>query len=774
MRKNCFWILKAKTSSEPADQAQFSALEWNVMSFRTRVADVTRIVLCLCLMGAGLMAQTNIESRPDPDKTEAVDMGATTTNRVDRPALPFTTDTQVRLMGLFEPADTNSPINSVAAETNPAPYLAIEGVPLRSVFKLLARSSGLNYLEPETDQIPDEEITLQMAQPKPRNLMDFLLKHRGLELFDAGTGLYTVRKYTNQVAFYKFKLKDNFIDRFKGGAQSAPTGGGAYSGGGNAVSASAGSVTVENGGKYGEIESLLEKVANVGDEKNNKVWYYEEKQQVLLYGTRQAADRVSQYLEIANAKNPNIRIDVRIFATTSNPMSRMGVDWASMLSPGLTFGLVPPGSSTGSGTNSFSAMSTIRQLASSFGNPMSSIVLRNDISATVNFFVNDQKGETVAQPSTITANGREVAFAATQQIPYISGSSVAAGYSSTGSGVGYDNTSFVNVGTTINILPRIQDGTRLKLGTAISVSQLDQFVTVSSGTQGSPPRQVPQTSGRAFNGEFTLDSGDTVVIAGLRTSTSSKSRNKVPYLGDIPGLGKLFRNEQDKKDVNYLTIFITATILDDHNEPRIAEGKLKPEDSQPEAESTLSAEANSNFLIRKSSWTDKALIHARKEALDRRTEQANRIIAQRLETENRVHDLSQKAATNSLEIQQLERKRRTVLEHEGAIEGIARSEVETKLTKAKAEQMKLLKGLQESRDTLTNLKTDEETARQAVQRAEEDYTNALKTGIASEPQTPLPTVETSNQIKPQPSKEPAKPPVPDELKENARLLEQLK
>jgi type II secretory pathway component GspD/PulD (secretin) len=744
------------------------------MRFRIFAVDVSRIAVCLCVVGAPLKAQTNIESRPDPE-TEAADMTAITTNRVDKRGLPFTTDTQVRLMGLFEPTGTNSPILPVAAETNESPYLAIEAVPLRSVFKLLARSSGLNYLEPEADQITDEEITLQMAQPKPRELMDFLLKHRGLELFDAGTGLYTVRKYTNQLAFYKFKLKDNFIDRFKGGAQSAPTGGGAgYSGAGNAVSASAGSVTVENGGKYGEIESLLEKVANVGDEKNNKVWYYEEKQQVLLYGTRQAADRVSQYLEIANAKNPNIRIDVRIFATTSNPMSRMGVDWASMLSPGLTFGLVPPGSSVGGGTNSFSSMSTIRQLASSFGNPMSSIVLRNDISATLNFFVNDQKGETVAQPSTITANGREVAFAATQQIPYISGSSVAVGYSSTGSGVGYDNTSFVNVGTTINILPRIQDGIRLKLGTAISVSQLDQFVTVSSGTQGTPPRQVPQTSGRAFNGEFTLDSGDTVVIAGLRTSTSSKSRNKVPYLGDIPGLGKLFRNEQDKKDVNYLTIFITATILNDHNEPKIPEGKLKPEDSQPDEESTLSAEANSSFLLRKSSWTDKALVHARKQALDLRTEQANQIIARRMETENHVHDLSQRAATNALEIRELEQKRRTMLEREGAIDGIVQSELETKLTRSKADQMRLFKDLQESRENLTNLRIDEEAARTAVESAEEDYTTALKTAIEPETKSSPPAPGTSKDTIPEPQKAPSKPLGADELKQNARLLDQLK
>jgi Flp pilus assembly secretin CpaC len=734
----------------------------------------------LCLMGAALLAQPTAETRPELDKTAAVDMTPAAPGESEKPRLPFTTDTQVRVMGLYEPVAANSSVTPNASGNQDAPYLAIEGVPLRAVFRLLARRAGLNYLEPQENQVPEEEVALQMTEPKPKELLEFLLKHRGLELYDAGTGLYTIRKYTNQVAFYKFKLKDNFIDRFKGGAQSAPTGGGGSSGGsyggGNAVSANAGSITVENGGKYGEIESLLEKVANVGDEKNNKVWYYDEKQQVLLCGTRPAAERISKYLEIANTRNPNIRIDVRIFATTSNPMSRMGVDWANMLSPGLTFGLLPPGTSASGGTNSFAAMNTLKQLGSAFGNPMSSVVLRNDISATVNFFVNDQKGETVAQPSTITANGREAAFAATQQIPYISGSSVAGGSYNGSAGVGYDNTSFVNVGTTINILPRIQDGNRLKLGTAISVSQLDQFVTVSSGTQGAPPRQVPQTSGRAFNGEFTLNSGDTVVIAGLRTSTSSKSRSKVPYLGDIPGLGKLFRNEADTKNINYLTIFITATVLDDNNNPRIPEGKLKIEDSQPDNESTLSAEANSSFLLRKGEWTDKALIHAKREALELRTEQANQIIAHRLQAENKCQGLAQEAAAKAAEVQQLEqqKKRRTALEREGAIDRIAESEIETRLSKAKAEQAQLLRQLQETRESLEKLKVDEEASKTAVERAEEDFTGSLKEGLTPEPgnpQTPSPTPKGPG---PATKTELDKNAGADALKQNANLLNQLK
>jgi hypothetical protein len=267
-----------------------------------------------------------------------------------------------------------------------------------------------------------------------------------------------------------------------------------------------------------------------------------------------------------------------------------------------------------------------------------------------------------------------------------------------------------------------------------------------------------------------------VVIAGLRTSTSSQSRSKVPYLGDIPGLGKLFRNEEHKKDINYLTIFITATVLDDNNNPRIPEGKLKIEDSQPDNESTLSAEANSSFLLRKGEWTDKALIHAKKEALELRTEQANQIIAHRLQAENQCQGLAQEAAAKAAEVQQLEQqqKRRTALEREGAIDRIAESEMETRLSKAKAEQGQLLRQLQETRDSLEKLKLDEEAAKTAVERAEEDFTGSLKEGLAAEPGNPQTPAPAPTGPGPATKTELDKNAGADALKQNANLLNQLK
>ena len=131
-------------------------------------ADMGRLtVFCLWLMGTALRAQPSAVSRPDLNNTTAVEMTPPAPNQSVEPQLPFTTDTQVRVMGLYEPVATNNSVTPAPSVNPETPYLAIEGVPLRAVFRLLARRSGLNYLEPQEDQLPEEEITLQMTEPKP-------------------------------------------------------------------------------------------------------------------------------------------------------------------------------------------------------------------------------------------------------------------------------------------------------------------------------------------------------------------------------------------------------------------------------------------------------------------------------------------------------------------------------------------------------------------------------------------------------------------------------
>ena len=273
--------------------------------------------IILAMLAVGLQAAAAPQESPSLEDTfkHATEVASPGLGRKDaETGVPFTTDTQGQHPQPLAPQTNSEILQAVPPKTNGDTYLTVDNVPLRTLFHLLAMRSGLNYLEPEAE-LPgmEENITLEMRQPKPNDLMKWLLKHKNLELYDGHTGIYTIRQHTNQMTYYRFKLTDNFIDHFKGsargggggGGMSSSTSGGGYGGGygggaggggGNAVSANT-TFTIENGGKYGDIEGLMEKVANVGDDKGCKAYYFPDKQYVMLYGTESASERVANYLQ---------------------------------------------------------------------------------------------------------------------------------------------------------------------------------------------------------------------------------------------------------------------------------------------------------------------------------------------------------------------------------------------------------------------------------------------------------------------------------------------
>jgi general secretion pathway protein D len=58
-----------------------------------------------------------------------------------------------------------------------------------------------------------------------------------------------------------------------------------------------------------------------------------------------------------------------------------------------------------------------------------------------------------------------------------------------------------------------------------------------------------------------LESGNTAVIGGLRSDTDTKTVSKVPFLGDIPIIGELFKFRSKNRDQRSLMVFITPTIV---------------------------------------------------------------------------------------------------------------------------------------------------------------------------------------------------------------------
>ncbi|MDD4878873.1 MAG: hypothetical protein PHR22_00260 [Candidatus Omnitrophica bacterium] len=99
------------------------------------------------------------------------------------------------------------------------------------------------------------------------------------------------------------------------------------------------------------------------------------------------------------------------------------------------------------------------------------------------------------------------------------------------------------------------------------VSVLVDQIPISSSSDFPADLGYPVIDTRTTQTSVVVKSGETVVLGGLIREDERVTRRKVPILGDIPGLGYLFKTDHTEKSKKNLLIFLTATILDSRGEP---------------------------------------------------------------------------------------------------------------------------------------------------------------------------------------------------------------
>jgi len=92
---------------------------------------------------------------------------------------------------------------------------------------------------------------------------------------------------------------------------------------------------------------------------------------------------------------------------------------------------------------------------------------------------------------------------------------------------------------------------------------------------------LPRSRVRQVVTSCTVWDGQTVVLGGLITENVQRQKDKVPVLGDLPGIGRLFRSEQNITQRKNLIVFVTPTIIDPSGNRRNQESEM------PFAKSTI-------------------------------------------------------------------------------------------------------------------------------------------------------------------------------------------
>jgi type IV pilus assembly protein PilQ len=154
------------------------------------------------------------------------------------------------------------------------------------------------------------------------------------------------------------------------------------------------------------------------------------------------------------------------------------------------------------------------------------------------------RGEVVSSPRVITANQKEASIRQGVEIPYQEASSS-----------GATTTQFKEAVLSLTVTPQITPDDRIILDLVVTKDSVGAQVSNDQG--GS----IPSIDTRAIQTQVLVDNGQTVVLGGIYETEESEDISKVPFLGDIPGLGALFRSTRKVSNKSELLIFVTPKIL---------------------------------------------------------------------------------------------------------------------------------------------------------------------------------------------------------------------
>jgi type II secretory pathway component GspD/PulD (secretin) len=158
--------------------------------------------------------------------------------------------------------------------------------------------------------------------------------------------------------------------------------------------------------------------------------------------------------------------------------------------------------------------------------------------------------EVLAQPTLPTVEGKQAIFFAGERIPYI------AKVSYTQTGQTQIEVDFLNVGITLSFKPRLDADGRLTIDVNPIVSSLLEFRMIGDLVE------APRTSNRQLATTVHVDNMEPFVLAGLISETERETVTKIPLLGDLPLLGKLFRSTNHKGERTEIIIVVVPRVLE--------------------------------------------------------------------------------------------------------------------------------------------------------------------------------------------------------------------
>jgi len=442
-----------------------------------------------------------------------------------------------------------------------------EGVSLKQVISMLARQSGRNVIvSPDVEAV----VHLHLEDVPWQDALETIVKTAGpFSVVKNESGVYRVvrsdaleeqketrvfkLKYIQPPSEYKPKISNEFAEKREGQSEGAA--------------------------ELKEQFTLFKALDQVVGEKGS-VEYDFDSNAFIVTTTRPLLDEIAEIIELVDVKPAQVFVDVKFVTTAHTDLLNAGVRYpqgfkitgsGGSVVHKLPFNLGKGGfedaiSVTGDGPTPDDVADFLDDESPyTFG-----VLDFSNIAPVLEFLSNDNESEIVQAPQLTVVDNKAATVFVGEQIHFAEEFTTTnqGGQLSRGIREAQQN-SPVKVGTQLMVMPHIvPESDKIVL----SVIPTSEQLTGSSSPEitgferfsvGESTIDLPRLSSRTILTTLILKDGQTAVLGGLINQNRSHNRTKIPFFGDIPIVGWLFKNKQIANDINNLYIFISVRIIRD-------------------------------------------------------------------------------------------------------------------------------------------------------------------------------------------------------------------
>lgn len=403
--------------------------------------------------------------------------------------------------------------------------LNFQDIDVRSVLQLIADFTDLNLVASDTVQ---GNITLRLQNVPWDQALDLVLKTKGLDKRQVGNVLLVAP--ADEIA----ARERQELESQRQIADLAPL---------------RREVVQVNYAKAADIARLFQSVTDKDgtSEDRGSIAVDDRTNNIIAYQTQERLDELRRIVAQLDIPVRQVMIEARIVEANVDYDKSLGVSWRGARVGDNNFVIGGAGGNrTGASGSPAGALGTFVDLGATGATTGIGIGFITDntiLDLQLSAMEKTGNGEVVSQPKVVTADKETAKILKGSEVPYQEASSS-----------GATSTSFKEAALSLEVTPQITPDNRVIMEVKVTKDEPDFSQAASTGG-------IPAIRKNEVNAKVLVSDGETIVIGGVFSNTQSKSVDKVPFLGDLPFIGRVFRRDlvQDRK--SELLVFITPRIM---------------------------------------------------------------------------------------------------------------------------------------------------------------------------------------------------------------------